>query len=219
VIRVTSGTGVSLVRSLAISLSRSRSLALSLSVSFPNPRMTHGCYVRGMCAHRRLRPACVRSILSLNAYTHMSTLAPQINQLGKYTDENPVIFSMMYIFIVNYLHAHSIPTWMRPYACLSNGEQARSRLARQIKDNAVIDDFTSVVNRHVAWAMSNTLHLYTTTTASTHRTTDTDTCCTRTGLTPTVVNRHAAWAMSSSISRFIRRRNFQRCYANLNPKL
>jgi hypothetical protein len=93
---------------------------------------------------------------------------------------------------------------------LSNGEQARSRLARQIKDNAVIDDFTSVVNRHVAWAMSNTLHLYTTTTASTHRTTDTDTCCTRTGLTPTVVNRHAAWAMSSSISRFIRRRNFRR---------
>ena len=81
---------------------------------------------------------------------------------------------MMYIIVVSYLYAHSIPTWMRPYACLSNGEQARSRLARQIKDNAVIDDLTSVVNRH------------------------------------------AAWAMSSSISRFIRRRNFQRCYTNLN---
>ena len=63
----------------------------------------------------------------------------------------------------------SIPTWMRPYTCLSNGEQARSRLARQMTDGAVIDDFTSVVNRQ------------------------------------------AAWAMSSSVSRFIRRRNFQRC--------
>jgi ABC-type ATPase with predicted acetyltransferase domain len=28
----------------------------------------------------------------------------------------------------------SIPTWMRPYSCLSNGEQARARLARQIND-------------------------------------------------------------------------------------
>jgi len=51
----------------------------------------------------------------------------------------------------------SIPTWMRPYGCMSNGEQARSRLARQITDGAVIDDFTSVVNRHAAWAMSSSI--------------------------------------------------------------
>ena len=49
----------------------------------------------------------------------------------------------------------SIPTWMRPYACLSNGEQARARLARQIADGAVIDNFTSVVNRHAAKAMAS----------------------------------------------------------------
>ena len=30
----------------------------------------------------------------------------------------------------------SIPTWMRPYMCMSNGEQARARLARQINDGA-----------------------------------------------------------------------------------
>ena len=49
----------------------------------------------------------------------------------------------------------SIPTWMRPFACLSNGEGSRARLARQMKDGAVVDDFTHVVNRHAAWAMSN----------------------------------------------------------------
>lgn len=32
----------------------------------------------------------------------------------------------------------SIPTWMRPYECMSNGEQARARLARQINDGAPI---------------------------------------------------------------------------------
>eukprot|EP00282_Hemiselmis_andersenii_P018209 CAMPEP_0114153796 /NCGR_PEP_ID=MMETSP0043_2-20121206/24555_1 /TAXON_ID=464988 /ORGANISM="Hemiselmis andersenii, Strain CCMP644" /LENGTH=136 /DNA_ID=CAMNT_0001248873 /DNA_START=60 /DNA_END=467 /DNA_ORIENTATION=+ len=51
----------------------------------------------------------------------------------------------------------SIPTWMRPFECLSNGEQARCMLARQIKDGAVVDDFTSVVNRHAAWAMCTSI--------------------------------------------------------------
>ena len=49
----------------------------------------------------------------------------------------------------------SIPTWMRPFACLSNGESSRARLARVINDDAVIDNFTHVVNRHAAWAMSS----------------------------------------------------------------
>ena len=47
----------------------------------------------------------------------------------------------------------SPPSWLRPFRCLSNGEQFRVTLARAIADNAdlfVIDEFTSVVDRNVA---------------------------------------------------------------------
>lgn len=45
---------------------------------------------------------------------------------------------------------NSVPTWMRPHHVLSTGEKFRADLARRIKDNAVIDEFTSVVDRYVA---------------------------------------------------------------------
>ena len=45
---------------------------------------------------------------------------------------------------------NSIPSWVRPYHTLSNGEQFRADLARQLEDNATIDEFTSVVDRNVA---------------------------------------------------------------------
>lgn len=49
---------------------------------------------------------------------------------------------------------NSIPSWYKPYDVLSNGEKFRADLARKIKDNAVIDEFTSVVDRNVAKAAS-----------------------------------------------------------------
>jgi ABC-type lipoprotein export system ATPase subunit len=45
------------------------------------------------------------------------------------------------------------PAWLRPYRCLSNGEQFRATLARALVDPrqlVVIDEFTSVVDRTVA---------------------------------------------------------------------
>ena len=45
---------------------------------------------------------------------------------------------------------NSVPTWFRPYSILSVGEQYRADLSRRLVDNAVIDEFTSVVNRSVA---------------------------------------------------------------------
>lgn len=45
---------------------------------------------------------------------------------------------------------NSIPSWVRPYHTLSNGEQFRVDLARKLEDNATIDEFTSVVDRNVA---------------------------------------------------------------------
>ena len=47
----------------------------------------------------------------------------------------------------------SVPSWLRPFRVLSNGEQFRAGLARLILDgegDAVIDEFTSVVDRQIA---------------------------------------------------------------------
>lgn len=59
----------------------------------------------------------------------------------------------------------SVPTWIRPYNVLSNGEQYRASLAKSIseaKDDEIIfiDEYTSVVDRNVAKAMSNALQKY-----------------------------------------------------------
>lgn len=59
----------------------------------------------------------------------------------------------------------SVPTWLRPYQLLSNGEQYRASLAYKVaksteNDVILIDEFTSVVDRDVAKAMSNALQKY-----------------------------------------------------------
>jgi hypothetical protein len=55
---------------------------------------------------------------------------------------------------------NSIPSWCRPFHVLSNGEQFRANLARRLENNTVIDEFTSVVDRNVAKAVSNSLRRY-----------------------------------------------------------
>lgn len=55
---------------------------------------------------------------------------------------------------------NAVPTWTKPYNVLSTGEKFRVDLARQIVANAVIDEFTSVVDRTVAKAASNTFQKY-----------------------------------------------------------
>lgn len=57
----------------------------------------------------------------------------------------------------------SVPTWLRPYDKLSNGEQYRARLSYLVgKSNGIIliDEYTSVVDRDVAKAMSFALQKY-----------------------------------------------------------
>jgi hypothetical protein len=47
----------------------------------------------------------------------------------------------------------SVPTWLRPYPVLSNGEKFRADLARLVCDapeRAIVDEFTSVVDRQIA---------------------------------------------------------------------
>lgn len=53
---------------------------------------------------------------------------------------------------------NSIPSWLRPYHVLSTGEKFRADIAMRIKDNAVIDEFTSVVDRKVAASCANAVN-------------------------------------------------------------
>src|SRR5579859_4772670 len=55
---------------------------------------------------------------------------------------------------------NSIPAWCKPYHVLSTGERFRADLARSIETGAVIDEFTSVVDRNVAKAASCALRRY-----------------------------------------------------------
>jgi hypothetical protein len=55
---------------------------------------------------------------------------------------------------------NSIPSWCRPFYVLSNGEQFRANLARKLENGAVIDEFTSVVDRNVAKAASVAVRRY-----------------------------------------------------------
>lgn len=55
---------------------------------------------------------------------------------------------------------NTVPSWYKPYHVLSNGEKFRADLARLIGDNAIIDEYTSVVDRNVAKAASVALSKY-----------------------------------------------------------
>jgi len=68
-------------------------------------------------------------------------------------------------FLLSAMGLSSVPTWLRPFNTLSNGEQYRANLAYIVgsaKDNEtiLIDEYTSVVDRDVAKAMSNALQKY-----------------------------------------------------------
>jgi len=54
----------------------------------------------------------------------------------------------------------SIPAWLLPYHLLSTGQQYRARVARSIKDNAVFDEFTSVIDRSTAKGLAISLSRY-----------------------------------------------------------
>ena len=49
----------------------------------------------------------------------------------------------------------SIPDWFKPYNALSNGQQHRAHIAQTIGHGAVVDEFTSVVDRTVAKALAH----------------------------------------------------------------
>ncbi len=89
----------------------------------------------------------------------------------KFDDQKPLISNFDFLepkeatLLLSAMGLSSVPTWLRPFALLSNGEQYRARLAYKVasaKENEVIliDEFTSVVDRDVAKSMSNAIQKY-----------------------------------------------------------
>jgi ABC-type lipoprotein export system ATPase subunit/GNAT superfamily N-acetyltransferase len=65
--------------------------------------------------------------------------------------------------LLNGIGLNSVPCWIRPVKTLSNGQQARAEAALlmcQDKDIVFIDEWTSVVDRTVAKAMSVCIHKF-----------------------------------------------------------
>ncbi len=55
---------------------------------------------------------------------------------------------------------NSIPTWLKPYHVLSTGEKFRADTARSLRPGAVLDEFTSTVDRQVAQSISIAIRRY-----------------------------------------------------------
>lgn len=105
--------------------------------------------------------------------TGKTTLLKEFGSLtvDEFDEHKPLISNFDWLepkeatFLLSAMGLASVPTWLRPYALLSNGEQYRASLAYKVgkaKENDVIliDEFTSVVDRDVAKAMSNALQKY-----------------------------------------------------------
>jgi ABC-type lipoprotein export system ATPase subunit/predicted acetyltransferase len=102
-----------------------------------------------------------------------TTILKIIGELSKsnFDYEKPLISNFDWLepkdatLLLTSMGLSSVPTWLRPFRLLSNGEQYRAELAYKVgkaKDNEVIlvDEYTSVVDRDVAKAMSFALQKY-----------------------------------------------------------
>lgn len=105
--------------------------------------------------------------------TGKTTLLKEFGNLivDEFDDEKPLISNFDWLepkeatFLLSAMGLASVPTWLRPFSLLSNGEQYRASLAYKVgkaseNDVILIDEFTSVVDRDVAKAMSNALQKY-----------------------------------------------------------
>ena len=55
---------------------------------------------------------------------------------------------------------NSIPDQLKPYHSLSTGQKFRAHMAKALENNAVVDEYTSVIDRNTAKALSNSIRKY-----------------------------------------------------------
>ena len=91
-----------------------------------------------------------------NVYNHHWDNRPIISNFGNISPEDATK-------VLCSVGLSSVPSWLRPYHCLSNGEKFRADLGQAIvnsKEVTLIDEFTSVVDRNVAKSASYSLQKY-----------------------------------------------------------
>lgn len=86
------------------------------------------------------------NIVSNMVYSHKSVIDDMPNDLSV-TEISKMFYAVGF---------GSVPSWLKPYSVLSNGEKMRVDIARAIseRDLTVFDEFTSVVDRQVAQVAS-----------------------------------------------------------------
>jgi ABC-type lipoprotein export system ATPase subunit/GNAT superfamily N-acetyltransferase len=102
-----------------------------------------------------------------------TTILKKLGKLSEsnFNDNKPLISNFDWLepneatLLLTSMGLSSVPTWLRPFKLLSNGEQYRAELAYKVgkaKEGEVvlIDEYTSVVDRDVAKAMSFALQKY-----------------------------------------------------------
>jgi ABC-type lipoprotein export system ATPase subunit/GNAT superfamily N-acetyltransferase len=102
-----------------------------------------------------------------------TTILKKIGNLKKviFDSEKPLISNFYWLepkdatLVLTSMGLSSVPTWLRPFQTLSNGEQYRATLAYLVSsandgEVILIDEYTSVVDRDVAKAMSFALQKY-----------------------------------------------------------
>ncbi len=87
--------------------------------------------------------------------TGKTSLLQEFNYLDSFEwDSNKAISSQVNPDLLMRIGLSSIPSLCRPYHVLSTGEKHRADIAVSLKDNCVIDEFTSVCNRELAKSIS-----------------------------------------------------------------
>ena len=102
-----------------------------------------------------------------------TTILKEMGDLKKpnFNAEKPLISNFSWLspqnaaLVLTSMGLSSVPTWLRPFSILSNGEQYRAVLSYLVanakKDETIlVDEYTSVVDRDVAKAMSYALQKY-----------------------------------------------------------
>jgi ABC-type lipoprotein export system ATPase subunit len=102
-----------------------------------------------------------------------TTILKKIGDVKKviFDHEKPLISNFDWLepkeatLVLTSMGLSSVPTWLRPFHTLSNGEQYRATLAYLVasakeQEVILIDEYTSVVDRDVAKAMSFALQKY-----------------------------------------------------------
>ena len=102
-----------------------------------------------------------------------TTILKKMGELSKskFDYEKPLISNFDWLepkdatLLLTSMGLSSVPTWLRPFHLLSNGEQYRAELAYKVgkasdRDVILVDEYTSVVDRDVAKAMSFALQKY-----------------------------------------------------------